>query len=130
MRSNFFIPSEYLYPSTLADLRPTMPNRLGPTLFFPASMVWHSEHFLNAAFPASTSCPKAGWIARNDVRAVKTKEWIRKRIHSPASSFDPGTKRRPFVIPMMAARCTPGALSINAQSCRDPVLLDEQDCVR
>jgi hypothetical protein len=46
---------------TVAAWRPTMPKRLGPILFLPASAVWQSAHFLKTDLPASTSpSAKAG----------------------------------------------------------------------
>src|SRR6266481_3287024 len=50
-----------------------MPNRLGPILFLPASVVWHRAHFLNAVLPASTSAAKtahdAAWSTAPKARA-------------------------------------------------------------
>src|SRR3990170_4000662 len=55
-----FIASEYLNPSTVPELRPNSPFRLGPILFLPASRVWQALHLLNTFLPASASPAHAG----------------------------------------------------------------------
>src|SRR3990170_1762278 len=55
-----FIASEYLNPSTVPELRPNSPFRLGPTLFLPATRSWQALHLLNTFLPASASPAHAG----------------------------------------------------------------------
>src|SRR3990170_2322106 len=55
-----FIASEYLNPSTVPELRPNSPFRLGPTLFLPAARSWQALHLLNTFLPASASPAHVG----------------------------------------------------------------------
>src|SRR5215469_10990095 len=62
------------------------PNRLGPTLFLPASVVWQSAHFLKSVLPASTSPAAAIRGATKASTSIRAEEPIGKRILSPARS--------------------------------------------
>src|SRR5271169_3708859 len=68
-----------------------IPNRLGPILFFPASAVWQSAHFLKSALPASTSAAAAGRITKNSRRIPKPRYEIGNRILPPGHQFHRGS---------------------------------------
>src|SRR3989304_6132893 len=64
-----FIAPEYLNPSTVPELRPNSPFRLGPTLFLPATRSWQALHLLNTFLPASASPAPAGPPAQAEAAA-------------------------------------------------------------
>src|SRR6516162_8839573 len=74
--------------SKVADFRPTIPNRLGPILFFPASVVWHSAHFLKAVLPASTSAAPAE-PASIEARILRARITLGNRILPPHTGPPP-----------------------------------------
>src|SRR5215471_4060206 len=102
------------------------PNRLGPTLFLPASVVWQSARFLKSVLPASTSPAAAIRGATKASTSIRAEEPIGKRILLPREVRSLGGGSAIF---MRRARCKTRVFIVKDMGLAG-ALLDEPNAVR